>query len=198
MNILLILKAYSILNKWLLIKYNLNMETKEKKSIHYYMRSLHRDIGFLIIGFALIYSLSGIVLIYRDTDFLKQESKIEKKLSPDLQAADLGKALRMRNFEVQKTEGDIIYFQNGTYNSTTGVANYTEKQLPAFLEKLTNFHKAISKNLIHIFSLLFGFSFLFLAISSFWMFKPKSKMFRRGIIFAASGVILVVILLMII
>ena len=45
------------------------MEQKEKKSIHYYMRGLHRDIGFFLIGLTLIYSISGVLLIYRDTDF---------------------------------------------------------------------------------------------------------------------------------
>jgi len=174
------------------------METKERKSIHYYMRSLHRDIGFFVIGLAVVYSMSGIILIYRDTDFLKQEKLIEKQLSPDIKVEDLGKELRMRNFEVQKTEADLVYFQNGTYNKTTGLAKYTEKKLPAFLEKLTNLHKAISKNSSHIFSVVFGLLFLFLAISSFWMYKAKSKMFRRGMIFTASGVILVIILLLLI
>ena len=49
------------------------MKAKEKKSVHYYMRSLHRDVGFLVLGFTFIYALSGIVLVYRDTDFLKSE-----------------------------------------------------------------------------------------------------------------------------
>lgn len=32
------------------------METREKKSIQYYMRSLHRDIGFFAIGLTLIFA----------------------------------------------------------------------------------------------------------------------------------------------
>lgn len=52
------------------------MEKKEKKSINHYMRSLHRDIGFFVIGLIVIYSISGVVLIYRDTNFLKHDAVI--------------------------------------------------------------------------------------------------------------------------
>ncbi len=45
------------------------MENKEKKSINQTIRILHRNIGFFILGFVLIYALSGITLIYRDSDF---------------------------------------------------------------------------------------------------------------------------------
>lgn len=40
-------------------------------SIHYWIRSLHRDIGFFLVGLTLVYVLSGVVLIYRDTGFLQ-------------------------------------------------------------------------------------------------------------------------------
>ena len=40
-------------------------------TIHYWIRSLHRDIGFFLVGLTLVYVLSGILLIYRDTGFLQ-------------------------------------------------------------------------------------------------------------------------------
>lgn len=55
------------------------METQKKKqNIYHIMRVLHRDIGFLTIGLTLVYALSGILLIYRNTDLLKTE-KVEEK-----------------------------------------------------------------------------------------------------------------------
>ena len=39
--------------------------------IHYWIRSLHRDIGFFLVGLTLVYVLSGLLLIYRDTGFLQ-------------------------------------------------------------------------------------------------------------------------------
>ena len=43
------------------------------------MRYLHNKIGFFITGLVIIYSLSGLVQTYRDTDFLKHEVTNEKE-----------------------------------------------------------------------------------------------------------------------
>ena len=170
------------------------MGTKEKKSINYYMRSLHRDVGFFIIGIVIIYSVSGFLLVFRDTDFLKNEKQVEKQLSPNINESELGATLRMRNFEVSKTEGDTVYFKNGTYSKATGMVKYSEKALPAFVEKLNKLHKPTTKNITHWVTWLFATLLLFLAISSFWMFRPSTKLFRRGLIFAGIGITVAVIL----
>lgn len=171
------------------------MGTKEKRSINYYMRMLHRDIGFLVIGLTIIYSISGIVLIYRNTDFLKSEKRIEKQLSPNLNESQLCGILHVRSLVIEKIEGDVIYFQNGTYNRTTGIVNYSDKALPSFLERFNSLHKKSSGNITFLFSTIFGVSLLFLAISSFWMFKPSTKMFRRGMVFTGLGLLLAILLL---
>ena len=41
------------------------------------MRVLHRYLGFFLAGIMAVYALSGIVLIFRDTDFLKSEQTVE-------------------------------------------------------------------------------------------------------------------------
>ncbi len=172
------------------------MENREKKGISYYMRSLHRDIGFLLIGLTIIYCLSGLVLIFRDTDFLKYERQIERKLSSGIAESDLASHLRLRSLEVQKTEGDIVYFNNGTYNKTTGVATYSEKGLPSFLQKINNIHKAPSQNATHWFSLIFSIALFFMAISSFWMYKIRTKKFRRGLILTGLGIIVAIAMIL--
>ena len=50
------------------------------KSTRTTMRLLHRYIGYFMAGIMAVYAISGVLLIYRDTDFLKKEKKIEKKL----------------------------------------------------------------------------------------------------------------------
>lgn len=161
------------------------------------MRSLHRDIGFFVIGLTIIFSVSGIVLVFRDTDFLKFNQNIERKLEPNIEASELGRVLHMRDFKVQKTEGDIVYFENGTYNKATGVAAYTSKELPAFLNKFSNFHKSSSHDFMHQIVVLYGLLLLFLALSSFWMFKTRSKFFKRGIYFAGAGFLIAIMVLFI-
>jgi len=172
------------------------METKEAKSFNYYMRFLHRYIGFFVIGLTLVYCISGILLIYRDTDFLKQEKLIEKQLSQNLKPQELGRILHIRNMEVVKTENGIVYFKNGTYDQSTGLAKYSDKALPEFLEKVNGLHKASSRNTTHLISVIFGVLLLFLAISSFWMFKVKTEVFRKGIITAGVGFVFSIVLLL--
>lgn len=173
------------------------MDTGVKKSFNYYMRCLHRDIGFFLIGLTIIYSISGIVLIYRDTDLLKHDVVIEKKLTPNMDASEIGGVLHMRDFKILKSEGDIVYFQDGTYNSATGVVKFTTKELPSFLNKFNGLHKSSSRNLAHWFTTIYGVLLLFLAISSFWMFNAKSKPFRRGIFIAGVGIAASLVLLLI-
>lgn len=176
------------------------MEKKEKgegTKRRYTMRSLHRDIGFFVIGITIIYGLSGILLVYRDTGLLKSEKVVEKTIQPNLKASQLGAVMHVRAVKVVKEEGDVIYFQNGNYNAATGELNYTANQLPSFLNKLNQFHKTSSRNVVHYISIIYAVLLLFLAISSFWMYKPKSNMFKRGLYLTGAGLVLAILLLLI-
>jgi hypothetical protein len=172
------------------------MEQKATKSVQNYMRSLHRNIGFFLVGLVIIYSLSGVVLIYRDTNFLKHATPMEKKLSPGIPESDLGKALQIRDFKIEKSEGDIIFFENGTYNKVTGVAAWSAMELPGWFRKFADLHKTSSRNFAHWFTTIFGILLLFMALSSFWMFKRGTKFFRRGIVMAGMGIVAAALLMM--
>jgi hypothetical protein len=171
------------------------METNEKRSVNYYLRIMHRYAGFFILGFVIIYGLSGITLIYRDTNLLKHDKKITLNLSPGISPSELGRPLRMRDFKVEKTEGDILYFQGGTYNNATGVAEVTVKELIFPFNKLANLHKTPADNTIHWFTLTFAIVILFLAVSSLWMFKSTTKMFRKGMLTVVIGIVYALIIL---
>lgn len=173
-----------------------NLVNKKINSLNYYMRHMHRNVGFFILGFVIVYGLSGIVLIYRDTDFLKHERNIHSTLPVGLNPAEVGRALRIRDFKAAKTEGDLIYFQDGSYNKTTGETFQIVKELVYPLNKLTGLHKTSSKNTLHWFTLAFGIIMLFMAVSSLWMFKSGSVLFRRGIMTILAGIIFTVILLL--
>ncbi len=159
------------------------------------MRNLHRDIGFLMIGLTLIYVLSGILLIYRDSDFFKFEQTIENKLVPDLNAQDLGRELHMRRFRVENETNDSIYFANGYYVKSTGFVHYTQVSHPELFNKMNSLHKRASRDSRHWFSIVYAILLGFLAISSFWMFKPSSSKFKRGMILSGIGLILALVLI---
>lgn len=159
------------------------------------MRVLHRYLGFFLAGIMAVYALSGVVMIFRDTDFLKRESVNVKTLLPSLPAEQVGRELRIRELKVQKEEGDVVYFEQGTYNKSTGEASWKSKQLPAGIEKLTKMHKATSKSPLFFMNIFFGVSLLFFVVSAFFMFALKSPTFKKGMYYTLAGIILTLIML---
>lgn len=164
------------------------MEQQTKKSVQRWVRSLHRDIGFFVLGLTVIYCVSGILLTYKQTDLLKTETSIEKTISPGLSANTLSKALHLRQIKVVSEDQETIQFDAGTYNKITGEASYTGKEFYYPLNKFIELHSTSNKNSIHLFTVFYAALLAFLAISSFWMYKPGSKFFKRGIITAGMGI----------
>jgi len=159
------------------------------------MRVYHRYLGYFLPGIMTVYAVSGIVLIFRDTGFLKSDKQNEKSLSPNLNPDELGKALRIRDFKVVRTDGDVVVFKQGSYNKKTGVANYTSKELPFIVNKLTQLHKASTSQPLFFLNVFFGLSLLFFVVSSFWMFFPGTEIFKKGLYFVLAGVILTLVLI---
>lgn len=163
------------------------MEHAHKISLQRWMRLLHRDIGFFVIGLTVIYCISGIVLTYRETDFLKSEKQVEKSVAPGLSGSELGRALHQKRLTVVSEDEQSITFRNGSYNKESGLASYTTKELPPVLTAFNSLHKATSSSGKHWFTLLYACCLSFLALSSFWMYRPENGNFKRGITLAASG-----------
>ncbi|ANW96127.1 hypothetical protein AXE80_07480 [Wenyingzhuangia fucanilytica] len=162
-----------------------------------YMRIIHRYLGFFLIGIMSVYALSGIVLIFRNTDFLKNETTIQREIGKNIPNKELGRSLRQKNFKVLKEENNTVFFKNGEYNKQTGVANYTTKELPYALHQMTKLHKANSDHPLFWLNIFFGVSLLFFSISSFWMFMPKTAIFKKGMWFTLGGIVLTLALLFI-
>jgi len=170
---------------------------KKQREVSNKMRTYHRYLGFFLAGIMAMYSISGIVLIFRDTDFLKQETVNEKKLEPGLNAETVGKEIKIKNLEFQAMEGTIATFEQGSYNVETGEVSYTTKALPLVLDKMTHLHKAKSADPLYVLNIFFGLALLFFVLSSFWMFLPGTSIFKKGLYFSAAGMVLVIILLLV-
>jgi hypothetical protein len=168
-----------------------------KNDLNANMRIYHRYLGFFLAGIMAVYAISGVLLIFRDTDFLKSEKTIKETLPPDFEIENLGKALHIREFKIEKEENNILYFKQGTFNKKTGEAIYTSKELPFILDKMTHLHKAKSAEPLFFLNVFFGLSLLFFVLSSFWMFLPKTAIFKKGIYFTIGGIVLTLILLFI-
>ena len=156
---------------------------------------MHRYLGYFVFGMVIIYSLAGITLIFRDTDFMKQEKEVTKVLPVGTNPEFLGSILGIRGFNILETNGNTVKFQGGTYNTESGEAVYAVRELRFPANKLTNLHKTPSKNVLHWFTLLFGVLLLFLAVSSLWMFKMNTKIFKNGMITMVTGILFAIALL---
>lgn len=159
------------------------------------MRVLHRYLGFFLAGIMAVYAISGIVLIFRDTDFLKSEHTEEIRIEPNVKNENIGKALDLRRYNFEREEGEMVYFKNGDYNKKTGVAHITTKELPYILDKMTHLHKASTDDPLYWLNVFFGVSLLFFVLSAFWMYLPKTKVFKAGLLYSLAGLVLTLILL---
>lgn len=160
-------------------------------------RIYHRYLGFFLAGIMAMYAISGIVLIFRSTDAFKIEKTVEKEIPADLNEEELGKTLRIRDFKIERNEGDKVYFEQGVLDRSTGIATYKVKELPVILESFTKLHKANTNKPLFFLNIIFGLCLLFFVISAFWMFMPSTKIFRKGIFFTIGGIILTLILLLV-
>jgi len=88
------------------------------------MRVYHRYLGFFLSGVMAVYAISGVIMVFRNTDFLKVEKLIERNVSPGLNAAELGSALKMKRFKAIEETTNNIVFSEGTYDKETGQAKY--------------------------------------------------------------------------
>lgn len=159
------------------------------------MRVYHRYLGFFLAGIMSIYAVSGVLMIFRNTDFLKSEQVKTINIPPNTPAEELGRALRVRDFKADRTEGTIVYFKQGNVDTATGVATITTKELPRAIQKLEDLHKATTKSPLFFLNIFFGASLLFFVISAFWMFMPSSDTFKKGIYFTLGGILLALIML---
>lgn len=158
------------------------------------MRIWHRYLGFFLSGIMAVYALSGVIMIFRNTDTFKVSSLVEKTIDPGLTETELGQALKLKRFQASEVNDQEITFKDGTYNRQNGFVSYTKKELPYVLKKMEDMHKATSDQPLFFLNIFFGLSLLFFVVSSFFMFMPKSKIFRTGMYYTIAGLVLTIVL----
>jgi hypothetical protein len=175
----------------------LKSSMSKPNQLHLQMRIYHRYLGFFLAGIMAVYAISGVILIFRDTDFLKNSIHKVEKLKPGMNEKELSESIDVRNLKFDSTSGPVQIFKQGTYNSETGVVDFTIKKYPIMIKKLTNLHKADTKDPLFFLNIFFGASLLFFVLSAFWMYMPGTTIFRKGLYFTAAGIILTVLMLLV-
>ncbi|VEB24022.1 PepSY-associated TM helix domain-containing protein [Avibacterium volantium] len=161
-----------------------------------WMRILHRYFGFLLLVIMSIYALTGIVLIYRDTNIFKRSVYIEKTISPQLTEQQLGQKLRIKNLLISEKKDDVLYFKQGEYHSKTGEVKYHAMEYPSWLAELNRLHLGNSQYPYSWLTTLFGISLLFFCISSLWLIPGSKKMLKRSLWFILTGTVMAMVVVL--
>lgn len=161
------------------------------------IRMIHRYLGFFLAGIMAVYALSGVVLIFRKADFLKNEFHVIKTIDPKLSDQALGELLKIKELRFEPSENAVKTFKQGTYNFETGEVNYKDKKYPFIIEKLIHLHKATTNDPLYYLNIFFGISLLFFVISAFFMYLPGSPTLKKGLYFTLGGIILTILMLII-
>ncbi|MFA9373979.1 MAG: hypothetical protein ACERKK_07460 [Poseidonibacter sp.] len=183
------------------------------------MRSLHRDLGYFVIGITLLYSISGIILSGRALGWLVQEYNANIIMSKNITQKEFNKLFIIKikegkienifpessytkvekrlNLKVKKQENEIITYNawknlNVYYNKNSGQTDISYKGYPVVVKMFLDAHKSTHEKAWFYLAILYSLVLSFLAISAMFMVKGKFGFKKRGIYFMFAGIVVVV------
>jgi len=168
-----------------------------KNKIRLWLRRIHRDAGYFVVGITLVYALSGIFLHHKMGVKTTEETV---QLSPDLMPEALKSAWASAASEKaityleERSEQIVFYFPGGMgeYQKASGITNYeTYKDRPLVLF-MSQLHENQVKGWGFIADIYAGV-LVFLALSGLFMVPGKNGFMRRGVWWFAAGIALVVV-----
>ena len=185
---------------------NKNNNPKAKKSYKYWLRVIHRDLGFLMVGICLVYAISGILLNHLDG-----KDPAYKVESSTLQ---FGENLSIQDVEVLwNDKKDIpklnkvvpidathyrLLFSGGTgvYDSKLGTVDYekyTKRKFVYWINKL-HYNKVKGWSVMADF---FAISLIFFAISGLFIVSKKNGVLGRGKYYLILGLLVPILYVLI-
>lgn len=179
------------------------MKWLNNKQIRKWLRIIHRDLGYFVVGITLVYAISGIILNHKkhSVDPAFKTIFIEKQLKNYLTIEQF-KAAFNKEFNSDYQLNTIIpeqqYYQLfikggiGKYYTETGQLTfevYKKKPLVFFMNKLHYNQKKYWTTPADF----FGAALIFLALSGLFMVRGKNSFIKRGKWYVIAGVLLLVI-----
>jgi hypothetical protein len=174
--------------------------------IAHWLRIIHRDLGYLVVGLTLVYGISGILLNHlkeQDPAFRTEERSVQ--LSPSLTQKELTAAWSNHldfptlkkilpideNHSRLMLEGGV-----GVYNAANGQVDYETHQKRVFVYWINRLHYSKVKGW-NIVADIFAGSLLFLAISGLFIVKGKKGLKGTGKWWLLAGVLIPIIYIII-
>ncbi len=150
-------------------------------------RKYHRYLGYFLAGIMMLYASSGVLLIFRGTDFLKVEIASERQLEAGLSGLQVMQQLRVKGLVVEEEGPHQIRLSHGEYDRETGKAQVRTKEYLPVVDQIVHMHKATTNSPLFFLNIFFGASLLFFAISAFLLFPPQAPAFKTGLKIAGIG-----------
>lgn len=198
------------------------MSRDKKLSVRF--REWHRDLGYLVIGITIIYSLSGIVLSFRDLHLFENKYILKSSIQKNIQDIDVLKKEITIAFEepqsneipehilkkakvdelslIEETNNNLRFQVSNkkfnkfiTYDKNSGGLEYSLSGYPAFIQTLVNAHKSSSKDKWSYLALAYSIILFFLSVSAIFMVKGKYGFQKRGVYLTLAGIVLIIIFL---
>lgn len=170
-----------------------------KKRWRAWLRAVHRDIGYLAVGFTIIYALSGIAMNhledwdpnFRSSEVQLQISPIPDDLSDDEAVARIAAAAGMtgKPSDVLRAGDEVrLEYPNGSKVTAIGDTVTVQERESRFFFRVANWlhatrGKAAWKYIADAYALLL----LYLAVSGIFMIKGRLGLRWRGTILVGIG-----------
>lgn len=176
----------------------LEQKSKPKNRILRWLRVIHRDLGFLMVGVCLVYGISGFLLNHmngKDPAYKTQEEtlQIDKNLSHE-ELSVLWKDKGLPELKKVMTIDDVhsrlmLNGGVGAYNSATGIADYEMHSKNEFVYWINRLHYNKIKGW-SVMADLFAFSLIFFALSGLFMVKGRKGLAGSGKWFLLAGLVI--------
>jgi uncharacterized protein len=170
-----------------------------KKRWRAWLRAVHRDVGYLAVGFTIIYALSGIAMNhlddwdpnFRSTEVQLQITPIADDLSDDEAVARIAAAAGMSGTpsDVLRAGDEVrLEYPNGSKVTAIGPAVTVQKRESRFFFRIANWlHATRGKTAWKYIADAYAVLLLYLAISGIFMIKGRLGLRWRGALLIGAG-----------
>ncbi len=172
-----------------------------KQVIIKWLRIIHRDLGYLMVGITIIYGISGIILNHMgeyNPAFKTVEGvlNLSPKLSNDQLKVECEKAglPNIKGTQTIDSEHEQIYLDGGiaVYNTQTGLFDYETHKKRHFTYWINQLHYNKLGNW-SIMADIFAGSLIFFAISGLFLVRGKRGLAGRGKWYLLAGLAIPII-----
>lgn len=163
-----------------------------------WLRVVHRDLGYFLVGITIVYAVSGFLLSHKNTfaatKTITSSACISKNIPKNGFIDECGNSTGLALTHCSEKNGFInFYFEGGrgVYDPGTGNLEY-EKYVTNELMLFVNQLHCNQKKGWFIIADFYALSLLFLAVSGLFIVPGRNGFAMRGIWFVLAGMVVIV------